>query len=416
MARVEITAMTFGPFGVGRIDGKTVMVPNCAPGDLLEVEIESQRRDYAIARPVSLIRPGPSRRVTPCPFLPRCGGCDWQQIAYDGQVRLKAQMISAEIARALRIPLDPAGLVERAPEEFGYRSRIRFKVAPGGRLGFNQLGTNTIVEIDHCMLGVEGLRLPRELAGALGASVREIEVVRAGAMEVQIAELSRAPGLAEIRRARELMEREAAIAGIVIRGGGGREVIGDAAVAIEPRPGVEIRCDADLFSQVNRVQNQRLVAAVIAQAAPGEGTKVLDLFCGAGNFSIPAARRGAEVMGVDAAPLAIAAAQANAAGLKLARTQFVAMRAAETAQFLLRARYRPEVVILDPPRAGAAELIASIAKLGPSRVVYVSCNLTTLVRDLSALARQGYALRELRAFDFFPNTHHVEIAAHAVLT
>lgn len=415
MAQVEIAAMTFGPFGVGRIDGKTVMVPNCAPGDLLEVEIESERRDYAIARPVGVIRPGPARRVPPCPFLPRCGGCDWQQLAYPEQVRLKAEMVAGEIGRALKVALDPADLLEPSPGEFGYRSRIRFKVGPGGKLGFQQLGTNTIVEIDRCMLGVEGLRLPRELARALSPSVREIEVVRAGAREVQIATLASAPRAAEIRRAREVMERDAAIAGIVIRGGG-RAVIGDAAVAIEPEPGIEIRADADLFSQVNRAQNQRLVATVMDQAAPGEGTKVLDLYCGAGNFSLPAARRGAEVMGVDAEPLAIAAAQANAARLELKRTQFVAMRAAETAQFLRRAGYRPEVAILDPPRAGAAELMGSIAKLRPSRVVYVSCNLTTLVRDLSALAGSGYVLKGLRGFDFFPNTHHVEVAAQAVLT
>src|SRR5208283_3419689 len=148
MPEIDVKAMTFGPYAVARADGHTLMVPNATPGDRLEVSIASRRRDVSIANIDRIITPGPSRRVPPCPFLPRCGGCDWQQVAYDGQVRLKAQMISAEIARALRIPVDPAGLVEPAPEEFGYRSRIRFKVAPGAKLGFNQLGSNTIVEID----------------------------------------------------------------------------------------------------------------------------------------------------------------------------------------------------------------------------------------------------------------------------
>jgi len=99
MPEIEITAMTFGPYGVGRLDGKTVMAPNCVPGDRLEVAIESERRDYLLARPIAVIRPGPDRRTPPCPFLPRCGGCDWQAIAYPAQVRLKGEIIAAELAR-----------------------------------------------------------------------------------------------------------------------------------------------------------------------------------------------------------------------------------------------------------------------------------------------------------------------------
>src|SRR5579862_6358327 len=96
MPQTEINAMTFGPYGVGRIDGKSVMVPQAAPGDLLEVAVTSERRDYAIARIDRIIRPGAHRRQPPCQYLPRCGGCDWQQIAYPAQVALKAQLIAAE--------------------------------------------------------------------------------------------------------------------------------------------------------------------------------------------------------------------------------------------------------------------------------------------------------------------------------
>ncbi len=191
MAQLEITAMTFGPFGIGRIDGKTVMVPNCAPGDRLEVKIDSERRDYAIARIVSVIEPGPVRRVPPCPFLPRCGGCDWQQIEYPAQLRLKGEIIAAEIGRALGVQIDPAGLVEPAPAEFGYRSRIRLKIGSNGRLGFHQLGSNQLVEIDRCMVADKRIRLPRALASVLGRIVQEIEVATDGEREVLVAYLSR---------------------------------------------------------------------------------------------------------------------------------------------------------------------------------------------------------------------------------
>ena len=115
MAQVEITAMTFGPFGVGRLDGKAVMVPNAAPGDLLEVTVVQERAGYLVARAERVLKAGAARRTPPCPYLPRCGGCDWQQIAYPEQARFKAEVIAATLNHALGLELDPATLIEPAP-------------------------------------------------------------------------------------------------------------------------------------------------------------------------------------------------------------------------------------------------------------------------------------------------------------
>ena len=416
MPEIEINSMTFGPYGVGRIDGKSVMVAQAVPGDVLEVATISERRDYAIARIERIVRPGADRRETPCAYLPRCGGCDWQQIAYPAQVALKAQLIAAEFRHGLALELDPNGLVEAAPAEFEYRSRTRFKTAPGGRVGFHQAGSNAIVQIDRCMVAVTPDRMPTALAAALGRRCAEIEVVCDRGGEVQVATLAKAPGRAEVSRARQAMRADGAIRGIVLRGGGVREVVGDAKISFELEPACTIEIDADLFSQVNRAQNLRLVAAVVAMAAVSADTALLDLFCGAGNFSLPLARRGARVTGVDADALAIAGAQHNAARMGLRHAQFIAMKAAETARFLERAHYRPELVIIDPPRRGALDLMTAVARLRPRAVIYVSCDTTTLVRDLQCLCASGYEIERVRAFDFFPNTHHVEVAVHALLT
>ncbi|HLI81575.1 MAG TPA: 23S rRNA (uracil(1939)-C(5))-methyltransferase RlmD, partial [Candidatus Binataceae bacterium] len=134
------------------------------------------------------------------------------------------------------------------------------------------------------------------------------------------------------------------------------------------------------------------------------------------NLSLPAARRGASVNAIDADELAIASATKNAARLGFAETKFIAGKALEAVQFLIRAKYRPEIVILDPPRTGAAELMESIIKLHPRSVVYVSCDVATLARDLRVLLNGGYRANRIAAFDFFPNTHHAEIAAHLLLT
>ncbi len=416
MPQVTITAMTFGPYGLARLAGRAVMVPGAAPGDELEVAIESERRDYAIARIVRVLAPGPARRAPPCPFLPRCGGCGWQQLEYPAQLRAKAASIASALGPVIGLRLDPDDLIEPAPEEFGYRSRIRLQASREGRLGFHGYGTNTLVEIDHCMVAMPGMKLPFELARALKPELEELEIVRSSARVVLAAWLRTAPSRAQVQRARRVMRDDGAIQGIVLSGAGARETVGDPEITADLEEGLSLRAGADLFSQVNPAQNRRLVRTVMEMAAPSEGMKLLDLFCGAGNLSLPAARRGALVTGVDSDARAIAAAAHNAARMGLARAQFLALRAAETARFLLRARYQAETVILDPPRSGAAELMAPVLKLRPRAVIYVSCDAATLARDLRALMAGGYRAARVRAFDFFPQTHHAEIAAHLLLT
>jgi len=385
-------------------------------GDLLEVEIVSERRDYSVAKIREVVRASAERRVAPCPYLPRCGGCDWQHIEYGAQVRFKGEVVARELGHALGIEIDPGGLVEVAQAEFGYRSRIRLRVGAKGALGFYETASNTIVEIDSCMVAEAGMRMPAHLARSLGKRVEEIEVVRDGAREVQVAHLKKPPTEEDLRRARNVLEADGEIAGIVLRAGISRSTVGDATISIELEDGLSIEVDADLFSQVNRAQNRQLVASVMEMAAIHESSAVLDLYCGAGNFSMPAARRGARVTGVDDDAGAIAAAARNAERLKFRGAQFVAMKASATADFLHRARYRPQIIILDPPRTGALDLMAPIVKLRAASVIYVSCDVTTLARDLRVLTGAGYKIKRVRGFDFFPNTHHVEIAVHALLT
>ncbi len=408
--------MTFGPFGVGRQDGKAVMVPGAVAGDKLDVEIVLERRDYAVAKIREIVRASAERRAAPCPYLPRCGGCDWQHIDYGAQVRFKGEVVARELGHALGIEIDPVGLVEPAPAEFGYRSRIRLRVGAKGTLGFYEAGSNTIVEIDSCMVAEADFRMPLHLARSLGKRVEEIEVVRDGPREVQVAHLKKPATGEDLRRARHVLESDSEIAGIVLRSGAHRATVGDTAIAIELEDGLSIEVDADLFSQVNRAQNRKLVASVMEMAAIHDSPAVLDLYCGAGNFSLPAARRGARVTGVDADAGAIAAAARNAERLKFRDAQFVAMKASATADFLHRARYRPDVIVLDPPRTGAPDLMEPIIKLRAASIIYVSCDVTTLARDLRVLAGAGYKIKRVRGFDFFPNTHHVEIAVHALLT
>jgi 23S rRNA (uracil1939-C5)-methyltransferase len=414
---IDITAMTFGPFGVGRLDGKSVMVPHSVAGDSLEVTIQAERGGYSIARIDRVVTPGPGRRMPPCPFLPRCGGCDWQQIAYPEQIRWKAQIIAQEFQHSLGVELDTATLVEPSELEFGYRSRVRLKVGRGGFIGFHESASNRLVEIDRCLVAECDLGPAAQLARSLSRDLVEIEVVRGSdTAQVLVGYLKKPATSQQVDRVARLLKSDELIAGIVLRSGESRNVVGDAEIEVEIEDGVTLRNDADLFSQVNRPQNRKLVAAAMEMAALGGQTAMIDLFCGTGNFSLPAARRGARVTGVDSESAAVTAANRNAQRLGINDAQFVAMSARELAAFLHRARSRPEVVLLDPPRTGAAELMEPIVRLHPSRVVYVSCDVATLARDLRVLCGANYHIGHVRAFDFFPNTHHIEIVTCAVLT
>jgi 23S rRNA (uracil1939-C5)-methyltransferase len=410
--QVEIDEMTMGPYGIGRLEGKAILVANSAPGDLLRVSISESHRDYSVASLEGILRPGPSRRSAPCVFLPRCGGCDWQQIAYPEQSAAKGRLIAAQLKRALGLELDPRGLVVPAPAEFGYRSRLRLKVK-GNRLGFFEAGSNRLVEVDRCLVAGEELSFEpaSRLARVLADRCEEIEIVKAGDRQALVAYLRGRVQSADMNSVTRTIAANGVIAGVVLRAGGDRVVSGDASVTIELEPGLLLKADADAFSQVNHDCNRLLIASVMELAAIKSGTPVLDLFCGAGNFSLPAAKRGAQVLGVDADPVAIDAAKRNGAELGLCEARFTTMQVQGMAPFLLRAGYRPQVVILDPPRNGARDLMKMITALEAARVVYVSCNVATLARDLRILTEDGYVISSVKAFDFFPNTHHCEVLA-----
>ncbi|MGH7905468.1 MAG: hypothetical protein ACREP6_02460, partial [Candidatus Binataceae bacterium] len=249
MPIIEITGMTLGAYGVGHLDdGRTVLVPKSAPGDVLDVAIGSERRDYVIGHISEMLQAGAHRREPPCPFSGRCGGCDWQQIEYSAQLEIKARLIADELNRALDCGLSPSGLIEPAPAELGYRSRVRFQIGPHGEIGFHETASNRLVEIDGCLVADTAIKLPWSLAAALAGRCREIEVVaRGGEVQVLVAHLRKRPGAEEIKMARRIIEDDPSIRGVVLRSADAREIIGSAIVSMEIEAGLEIEIEADLF-------------------------------------------------------------------------------------------------------------------------------------------------------------------------
>src|SRR5258708_15456269 len=179
---LTIDRLSYGPAGVGRIDGKVIFVPGTAPGDKIEVTIDEEKKGYAIGHVVSLIAPPPQRRTPPCPYVQQCGGCPWQHIAYSEQLRAKETLVREQLRRIGGFDKVPLLSIIPAPQEWRYRHRIRLHVEHNVRVGFSAPRSHQLVEIDSCVIAWEGvqehLRAVREWLASLHTPVRQVELSR----------------------------------------------------------------------------------------------------------------------------------------------------------------------------------------------------------------------------------------------
>lgn len=416
---LTIDALTIGGRGIGRADGKAVFVPLTAPGDRVRCRLIRRHRHFDEAELIEVLTPAASRREPPCPVFGQCGGCQWQHLPYIEQVQWKERLFAEALLRA---GVAGAGVLQplvAAPAEFGYRSRVQFKchqTESGPVAGFYRHGSHFVIDTPACLLADPAI-------GRVFSFLRE--QLRSAPHPQAIPQLDLGCGddgqvsvLCHV-----LPEASAAtrgwLAGIAVRGGfaaalqsGRKETLvavhGDPGLSFDVAgPELRLHVRAGGFSQVNPAQNRRLVAAVLAAADLRGSERVLDLFCGAGNFSLPLARQAREVVGVEEYAPAIADARANAERLGIVNARFYAEPAEGAVQRL--ARTAPfDLVLLDPPRTGASAIMRDLLEVRPQRIIYVSCDPATLARDLKPLAHNGYRVVFSQPFDLFPQTWHIE--------
>ena len=416
VVRLDVERLTLGFDALARAEGQVVFVPYGAPGDTVEAEPTERRRDWLRARIERVVVPGPDRVLPGCAAFPTCGGCQWQHVTPAAQRAAKRDIVAEQLRRI-------AGLADvevlptlAAPDAFGYRGRVSL-VAEGRRLGYHRARSHALVEVDACPIADPAvsahLGTARAWAAALRVPLRRVTVSAAPGGVALVAATDAAPGEPDVRATEELLVREAAVRGAVLRGGGARRVVGDPTVRVEVEAGLALEIPADTFSQVNPAGNRLLVAAVLALGGFRTGERALDLYCGAGNFGLPLARRGVLVHGVERDAVAVAAAEENAARLGLATAHFTC---APVARALARIADTYDAVVLDPPRAGAADVVDALGRLRAPRILYVSCDPATLARDARALRAHGHRLARVQPLDLFPQTFHVEAVADFRLT
>jgi 23S rRNA (uracil1939-C5)-methyltransferase len=411
--------------GVARSAGKAVFIAGALPGERVRFRVFKRRRQMDEAGLVEVLRDSPDRVVPACAHFGVCGGCALQHLSAAAQIAAKERQLLDNLQRIGRV--SPARVLPalRGPE-WAYRRRARLGVKyvhKKGRVlaGFRERDKPYVADLERCEILQDPLAtLPRDLATLVESleireKIPQVEVAAGDAASALVFRVLEPPGAADIGKITAFAARRNVQ--VFLQTGGLASVrplhanyapltyaLDGGAVVIEFGP-------VD-FIQVNRWVNASMVAQAVDLLQPTSEDTVLDLFCGLGNFTLPLARRARRVVGVEGDAGLVARASANAGRNGLGNAAFFAENLFEPAQFGPWAGEGFDLMLLDPPRAGASQLLVRLAQWRPRRVVYISCHPGSLARDAEILVHShGFTLSSAGVMDMFPHTTHVESIA-----
>jgi 23S rRNA (uracil1939-C5)-methyltransferase len=436
---LHVDSLAFGGNGVARLNGFVVFVRRALPGDTVRARITKVKRNHAEADALEIVEAGAPRVEAPCQHYPACGGCRFQDLAYEAQVEAKAHQVADALSRIGRLegfelePIVPAASI------FHYRNKLEysFKATDDGLvLGFHRAGRwDEILDIERCWLTTD---LGNEIRNAVKSWAREQGltaydqethegylrhlVVREGRNTGQVlVVLVTAPGELPAETFIETVQRFPQVRSIhwaindrpaEITNVPSRLLWGDEAIE-EEILGLRFRVRPNAFLQTNTEMAETLYSLAIQYAALTGEESVYDLYCGTGTIGISMAREALTVWGIEASEESVACAVENAELNGIANTAFFAGEVGADVEELRERAGPPDVVVVDPPRSGlVGKALARVGALEAPRLVYVSCNPTTLAGNAKELVSEfGYTLERVRPVDMFPHTPHVESVA-----
>ena len=426
-ARVTIDRLAFGGNGVGRIGGKVCFVPFSCPGDELTVRVVSEKRSYLTAAITEIIRPGADRITPMCPLFGSCGGCNWQHVAYERQLSEKQAIFADTLWRGARVPVEKIGAIVAAPSPYAYRRRVQFKLSmtkPGLRIGFYRNASHDVEDaVEGCPVATREINAAlSDLRGILSSfpepdRIPQINVDATERAVVAIVNYTGADKDGAAAFFERCSARFGAISGLYLRCGRKsslRKIYGDDLLEYFLTGGSDEKSPYSLtykpggFAQTNSAQNAAILALIRKFAGAAGHDRILDLYCGNGNFSLPLAGSVAHVTGIEEHSGSVESARENARRNGNANVEFLCATAAWGLRRIIGEGKRYNTVILDPPRTGAADALPELLRLGPEKIIYVSCDPASLARDCGILAAGGYDAENCVPVDMFPQTHHLE--------
>lgn len=410
--------MAFKGNGVGHIDGKVIFVPYTVTGDEVSVEIAEDKKSYSVGGLKEILIPSPWRINPPCPYFGDCGGCQWQHIDPSVHEVLKKEILKESLQRLAGLKEIPSLSAVPSLQPYGYRIRIQLK-AEGNKIGFFGEGSHRVVEIDRCpithpMINAILQHIRKERFPLSGMEGFEINVSPEEGKGILIFHLNLSGRRGNIPL-EELLQSISLLKGIAVVRKKRWTYLGDPTLNVTTtlkQLGRErvfrLRVSPGSFFQVNLEQNLELIQTVLDFSELKGSERVLDLYAGIGNFTLPLATEAKWVIGIDESKKAVADAHFNAGGNSIKNCQFISGSVEEMLKGVGEAL---DIVVLDPPRRGCKEVSEQIARLNPKRIVYVACEPTTFSRDIRVFAKGGYTLQKLCLIDMFPQTYHMEVVA-----
>jgi 23S rRNA (uracil1939-C5)-methyltransferase len=411
---LTIDSLAYGGNGVARLNGFVVFVRRGLPGDTVRARVTKVQRRHAEALATEILRPGPQRVEAPCAHYPACGGCRFQDLAYAAQVESKAGQVADALRRIGGIAEPPLEPILPADDVFHYRNKLEYsftQLEDGPTLGFHRAGRwDEVLEIEKCWLTTD-----------VGNSIRN--AVREWARGDRLVAYDQEEHTGYLRH---LVVREGRNTGQVlvqlVTAPGEKFDTGGFVDVLRAFPedaieeelcGLRFRVRPNAFLQTNTAMAERLYGIAREFAGLTGGETVYDLYCGIGTIGLLLAQDALTVWGIDVSEESIACALENADLNGIGNAAYFAGNVGQSVADLHARSGDPDVVVVDPPRAGlAGKALKRLGEIGAARIVYVSCNPTTLAGDVKRLAGDyGYRLLRAKPVDMFPHTPHVETVA-----
>ena len=426
LLEVEVESLAFGGRGVARTEGLVVFVAGALPGDRVRAEVTKGKKRFAEARAVEMLRPGADRVADVCVHGGEpCPGAPWQGLAYERQLAHKGEQVEDALRRIGGLDGFEMEEIVPAAQQWRYRNKLEYSFGEEDGepvLGFHARGRwDLIVDVEDCHLASEAGNaarnevrewarvesVPAYDAGARRGVLRNL-VVREGRRTGQIqTRLVTTPA----RFPRPPVDLHTQIEGDSGGTDGPTGALGEERLR-EELCGLKLQMSHGAFFQTNTEMAERLYAVAAEYAGLSGRERVFDLFCGIGTIGLTMAAGAGEVWGLEIVPEAIADAERNAERNRIENAHFIAANARTGVRRLLEKAGKPDVVVIDPPRAGLSQkIVRRVIECEAPRIVYVSCNPTTLAPNAAQLTEAGYTLKRVRPVDMFPQTPHIECVA-----
>ncbi len=434
---ISITGLGSSGEGVGKYEGFTVFVPGALPQEEVRAAVKVVKKHYASAQLLEIVKPSPERVQPACPVYDRCGGCQLQHLSYAGQLQVKRQHVQDALARIGHLDTEVLPVLGCA-NPWNYRNKMQFPAAMDAagvlNIGCYAAATHSVVDTEGCLIQKEAnnqvLLTVRKWMKRFGISaydektgkglVRHV-MARAGVRSGQVMAVlitsaydiphkkeliswltTYVPGLVSV------VQNINKKATNVVMGSKTRVLYGEPTIK-DSLGALTFNISAQSFFQVNSEQAEKLYNKALEFAALQGNETVVDVYCGTGTISLYMAKHAKKVYGIEIVAPAIEDANRNAQDNGCANAEFILGDAAAELPELLAKGVLPDVVLVDPPRAGCEErVLEAIAGVGPQRIVYVSCSPASLARDLAYLEQHGYKAVVAQPVDMFPMTSHVE--------